>query len=119
MTPMLPLGHELEAEWRFRVIHERNYPFSMEMSCFTSCPHKDESVGRLKPVPFDKPFDRLRAMSKVEGHTDKGPLRHWFVACAPVLGGTLMPPVTGHEVKQDISMPTFSFLGEFKINAYP
>jgi len=24
MTPALPLGHELEAEWRFRVIHERN-----------------------------------------------------------------------------------------------
>jgi hypothetical protein len=24
MTPTLPLGHELEAEWRFRVIHERN-----------------------------------------------------------------------------------------------
>jgi len=24
MTPALPLGHELEAEWRFRVIYENN-----------------------------------------------------------------------------------------------
>jgi hypothetical protein len=80
---------------RFRVIHERNYPFSMEMSYFTSCPHKDESVGRLKPV-----------------HKDKGPLRHWLVACAPVLGGTLMPPVTGHEVKKTSPyFSTLSFLG--------
>jgi hypothetical protein len=43
MTPTLPLGHELKAEWRLRVIHERNYTFirqkygglSMEMSFFT------------------------------------------------------------------------------------
>ena len=39
MTPALPLGHEpfgpeLEAEWRFRVIGERNLLRSMEMSFF-------------------------------------------------------------------------------------
>jgi len=39
MTPALPLGHEpfgpeLEAEWRFRVIGERNLLLSMEMSFF-------------------------------------------------------------------------------------
>jgi hypothetical protein len=42
MIPRLPLGHDpfgpelkaegLEAEWRFRVIYEGNYPLSMEMS---------------------------------------------------------------------------------------
>jgi hypothetical protein len=32
MTPALPLGPELEAEWRFRVIGERNLLLSMEMS---------------------------------------------------------------------------------------
>jgi len=37
MTPALPLGHEpfgpeIEAEWRFRVIGERNLLPSMEMS---------------------------------------------------------------------------------------
>ena len=34
MTPALPLGYELEAEWRFRVIGERNLLLSMEMSFF-------------------------------------------------------------------------------------
>jgi len=34
MTLPLPLGHELEAEWRFRVIGERNLLRSMEMSFF-------------------------------------------------------------------------------------
>jgi hypothetical protein len=43
MTPTLPLGHEpveslqverLEAEWRFRVIHERNSLLSIEVSFF-------------------------------------------------------------------------------------
>jgi len=37
MTPTLPLGHELEAEWRFRVIYARNAMKSMEMS-FLLCP---------------------------------------------------------------------------------
>jgi len=46
MTPTLPLGHEpfgrelrverLEAEWRFRVMHERNTIKNMEMSFFDS-----------------------------------------------------------------------------------
>jgi len=40
MTPALPLGHELEAEWRFRVIGERNCTMSMEMSFFASLPRK-------------------------------------------------------------------------------
>ena len=43
MTPTLPLGHEpveslklkrLEVEWRFRVIDQRIYIKSMEMSFF-------------------------------------------------------------------------------------
>ena len=51
MTPTLFLGHEpfgrelrverLEAEWRFRVIHERNALVSMEMSFFDSVPGPD------------------------------------------------------------------------------
>ena len=51
MTPMLPLGHEpfgpelkaegLEAEWRFRVIHEKNALLSMETSFFDSVPGPD------------------------------------------------------------------------------
>ena len=46
MTPTLPFGHEpfgrelrverLEAEWRFRVIRERNAMKSMGMSFFDS-----------------------------------------------------------------------------------
>ena len=35
MTPALPLDHELEAEWHFRVIHERNCTMSTEMSFFS------------------------------------------------------------------------------------
>ena len=38
MTLALPLGHELEAERRFRVIGERNVELSMEMS-FLICPY--------------------------------------------------------------------------------
>jgi hypothetical protein len=34
MTMVFPLGHELEAEWRFRVIGERNLLLSMEVSFF-------------------------------------------------------------------------------------
>jgi hypothetical protein len=30
--------HELKAEWRFRVIYERNIERSMEMSFFVVCP---------------------------------------------------------------------------------
>jgi len=35
MTPALPLGHELKAEWRFRVIYEEYYTLSKEMSFLT------------------------------------------------------------------------------------
>ena len=55
MTPVLPLGHEplgheLEAEWHFRVIHERNGMVSMEMSFF-ALPSKQGPVqGRFKPA---------------------------------------------------------------------
>jgi hypothetical protein len=60
MTPALPLGHEpfgrelrverLEAEWRFRVIYERNALVSMEMSFF-ALPSKQGPVqGRFKPT---------------------------------------------------------------------
>ena len=52
MTPALPLGHEqiglefgaerLEAEWRFRVIGERNVELSMEMSFFVVCPFTEK-----------------------------------------------------------------------------
>jgi hypothetical protein len=41
MIAALPLGHELEAEWRFRVIPERNALVSMEMSFFDSVPGPD------------------------------------------------------------------------------
>jgi hypothetical protein len=34
MTPALPLGHELEAGWRFRIIEKINFHGSMEMSFF-------------------------------------------------------------------------------------
>jgi len=61
MTPALPLGHEplgheLEAEWHFRVIHERNFPlsmemsffaWSMEMSFFVLCLHKCRGVALI------------------------------------------------------------------------
>jgi len=49
MTPMLPLGHELKAEWRPRVIHKRNYPVSMEMSFFTM-PTQRQAGRPLQPV---------------------------------------------------------------------
>jgi len=52
MTPAPPLGHEpfgpelkaerLEAEWRSRVIGERNLFLSMEMSFFISCPFAEK-----------------------------------------------------------------------------
>jgi hypothetical protein len=55
MTPTLPLGHEpfgpeleaegVEAEWRIRVIHERNYRVSMGMSFFVSCPIRNAPAG--------------------------------------------------------------------------
>jgi hypothetical protein len=94
----------LKVEWRFRVINGRNVNLSMEMSFFTmplaqtwhawiwfrtpdtivftnhdhvhvlsrqGRPHKDRPVGPFKPAPFDK----LMVLSKVEGHTDKGPRR--------------------------------------------
>ena len=58
MTPTLPLGHEpfgrelrverLEAEWRFRVIHERNAPVSIEMSFFDSVLPSFKAVGVSK-----------------------------------------------------------------------
>ena len=60
MTPKHPLGHEpfgrelrverLEAEWRFRVIYERNALVSMEISFF-ALPSKQGPVqGRFKPT---------------------------------------------------------------------
>ena len=50
MTPTLPLGHELEAEWRFRVIHERNAMKSMEMSFFALPSIQGPVQGRFKPT---------------------------------------------------------------------
>ena len=49
MTPSLPLDHELEAEWRFRIIHERNFHGSMEMSFLSHS---------LYVVQFQAPINR-------------------------------------------------------------
>ena len=48
MTLALPLGHELEAEWRFRIIHDRTGILSMEMSLF------DIALSSLKGVGVSK-----------------------------------------------------------------
>jgi hypothetical protein len=40
MTPTLPLGHELKAEWRFRVIYERNYVIEHGDVFFGLMPYK-------------------------------------------------------------------------------
>jgi hypothetical protein len=81
MTPALPLGHELEAEWRFRVIGERNLLLSMEMSFFVmplcildSCPeNRDESnensIVRLW-LQFIPIFGALHSQLR-KGHTTK------------------------------------------------
>ena len=50
MTPTLPLGHELEAEWRFRVIDERNAMKSMEISFFALPSIQGPVQGRFKPA---------------------------------------------------------------------
>ena len=73
---------------RIRVIHERNYIVSMEMSFFVSCPLRDAPAGPDK-----------------SGHQPS-----WFILfksalrVCPDLRGTLRPPVKGHEAKKDISM---------------
>jgi hypothetical protein len=50
MTPTLPIGHELEVEWRCRVIHERNALESMEMSFFALPSNQGPVQGRFKPM---------------------------------------------------------------------
>jgi len=50
MAPTLPLGHELEAEWRFTVIHERNAMKSMGMSFFALPSIQGPVQGRFKPA---------------------------------------------------------------------
>jgi len=90
MTPALPLGPELEAEWRFRVIGERNLLLSIKMSFFTwnmemsffgmpsyildVCPeNRDESKGNsivklwLQFIPI---FGALHSQLR-KGHTTK------------------------------------------------
>jgi hypothetical protein len=81
MTQALPLGHELEAEWRFRVIGKRNFQWSMGMSFFgmpsyilDMCPeNRDESKGNsivklwLQFIPI---FGALHSQLR-KGHTTK------------------------------------------------
>jgi hypothetical protein len=106
MTPALPLGHEpfgpeLEAEWRFRVIGERNLLLSMEMSFFTwnmemsffgmslyipdMCPeNRDESNGNsivklwLQFIPI---FGALHSQVR-KGHTTKKDIPMFLICIA-------------------------------------
>ena len=81
MSPSLPLCHELEAEWRFRIIDERNLLLSMEMSFFSMplymldmCPeNRDESNGNSIVklwLQFILIFRALHSQLR-KGHTTK------------------------------------------------
>jgi hypothetical protein len=82
---------------RFRVIHGRNYTWSMEVSFFISYP-----ISNALPGP-DKSGHRAPWCIIVK----------FALHMCPDLRGTLMPPVKGHEIKKDTSMLSskFSFLG--------
>ena len=97
MTPALPLGHELEAEWRFRVIGERNPLRSMGMSFFgmpvyilDMCPeNRDESNGNsivklwLQFIPI---FGALRSQLR-KGHTTKKDIPMFLICIASTQKG--------------------------------
>jgi len=86
----------------FRVIHERNYRLSMEMSFFISFP-----ISNALPGP-DKSGHRAPYCIIV---------RSALPVC-PDLRGTLRPPGKGNEIKKDISMllAIASFLGDLSFS---
>jgi hypothetical protein len=81
MTLSLPLGHKLDAEWRFRFIEKRNFHGSMEMSFFGMpfyilgvCPeNRDESNGDgiLKLWLQFIPIFGVLHLQLLKGHTTK------------------------------------------------
>jgi len=96
MTLPLPFDHELEAEWRFRVIGERNLLLSMEMSFFGMhlyildvCPeNRDESKGNS--------IVRLWLPFGLELRTERQ-----FI---PIFGALHSQLRKGHTKKKDIPM---------------